>query len=132
MSSALGFATARKTSRGTLLAGWLDGGSVQIYTANRPANADTAITTQTLLVTFVLPTPAVSVDDGVLTGNSIEAALIAETGTAAWARIVDSDETTIGDCDVGLENSGAFIELDNLNLATGGFCSVVSFSITEG
>ncbi len=132
MSNFLDFTTARKTSRGTLLAGWLDGGAVRVYTASRPANADTAISTQTLLVTFTLPDPSASVSNGVLTGNAIEAAMVAETGTAAWARIVDSDETTIGDCDVGLEESGAFIELDNLSLAEGGYCSVVSFSITEG
>lgn len=132
MSNVLGFATARKTSRGTLLAGWLDGGAIHVYTAPRPDDADTAITTQTLLVTFTLPDPAASVSDGVLTGNAIETALIAETGTAAWARFADSAAATIGDGDVGLEDSGAFVELDNLSLVEGGYCSVVSFSIAEG
>lgn len=132
MSNALWFATPRKTSRGNLLAGWLDGGAIQVYTAPRPDDADTAITTQTLLVTFTLPDPAASVSDGVLTGNAIEPVLIAETGTAAWARFVDSAAATIGDGDVGLEDSGAFVELDTLSLVEGRYCSVVSFSIAEG
>ena len=132
MSNVLGFATARKTSRGTLLAGWLDGGELQVYTAPRPADADTAITTQTLLVTFTLPDPAAAVSDGVLTGNAIDAAMITETGTAFWARLLDSTAATVGDCDVGIEDSGAFVELDALSLVVGGNCLVTSWGITEG
>lgn len=132
MSNLLGFAIARRTSRGELLAGWLDGGEIRVYNGTRPADPDTAITSQILLVTLELPDPATSVSNGILTGNTVSAALIAETGNATWARILDNAAVTIGDCDLGLEGSGAFIELDSLSLVEGGYCSIVNFSIVEG
>lgn len=131
MSNQLGFATARKTSRGNLLAGWLDGGTIKIYTTARPNSADTAVSTQTLLATFTLPNPSGTVSNGVFTGSAISAAMAAANGTAAWARFADSSGVTICDGDVGLD-SGSLVQLDNLSLVEGGYCSVVSFSIIEG
>ena len=131
MSNTLSFATARCTSRGNLLAGWLAGGEIRVYTSPRPASADTALTTQTLLVTFTIPDPAGDVENGVFTGDAIAQAQMAETGTANWARLVDADEATIGDVDVGLTSSGAFVELDNLSLVQGGYVNVTAFGITE-
>lgn len=132
MSNTLGFATPRKTSRGNLLAGWLDGGKIELYTADRPPSADTEINTQTLLVTFTLADPSGSVSNGVLTGTLPEAALVMATGTPTWGRLLDTDEVVIGDCDVGLSGSGAFVEIDNLSLVEGGYCAMTAFGITEG
>ena len=131
MSNVLGFATARRTSRGELLAGWLDGGEIRVYDGTRPASADTAVSTQTLLVTFEIADPSGTVTNGVFTGTNPAVAMIAETGTAAWARIVDSSAGTICDVDVGVTNSGAVIELDNLSLVEGGYCTITSFVLTE-
>ena len=131
MNNLLGFATARKTSRGELLAGWLDGGEIRVYDGTRPTDADTAVSTQTLLVTFEIPNPSGTVADGVFTGDEIAAAMVAETGVAAWARAVDSSAATVFDCDVGLVNSGALLTLNSLSLAEGGYCSVLSFGLTE-
>lgn len=131
MSNLLEFATARRTSRGNLLAGWLADGEIRLYTAPRPANADTALTTQTLLVTFEAPDPAGTVTSGVFTGAAIAQAMSAETGTPVWARLVDSSGVVIGDANVGLTGSGAFVQLDNLNLVEGGYVSVTAFGITE-
>lgn len=131
MSNILGFATARRTSRGELLAGWLDGGEIRIYDGTRPATADTAITTQTLLVTFEMADPSGTVTSGVFIGTNPAAALIAHTGTAAWARIVDASAATIFDADVGLTSSGAVIEIDNLSLVEGGYCTITSYVLTE-
>lgn len=131
MSNVLGFATARKQSRAELLASWLDGGEIRVYNGTRPADAETAITTQTLLVTFDVPDPSGEVNDDVFTGDEIATALIAETGTAAWARAVDSAAGTIFDADVGAVGSGALLQLDNLSLVQGGYCAVVSFTLTE-
>lgn len=132
MSNTLGFAVARKTSRGNLLSGWLDGGTIKIYTTDRPGSADTAISTQTLLVTFTAANPSGSVSNGVFTGSAIAEAMIAATGVASWARFADSSGVTICDGDVGISGSGALVEIDDLNLVQGGYCSIFSFSITEG
>jgi hypothetical protein len=131
MSNIVGFAVARKTSRAELFAGWLAGGEIRIYDGTRPASANTAISTQTLLVTFEIPDPAGDVDDGVFTGDAIDTAMVVESGTAAWARVVDSSAGTVFDGDVGLDGSGALIEIDNLSLVEGGYCSVTSFTLTE-
>lgn len=131
MSNILGFAIARRTSRGELLAGWLDGGEIRIYDGTRPATADTAIPTQTLLVTFEMADPSGTVTSGVFTGTNPAAAMIAATGPAAWARVVDSSAATIFDADVGLTGSGAVIEVDNLSLVEGGYCTITSLVLTE-
>lgn len=131
MSNVLGFATARRTSRGNLLAGWLADGEIRCYTEPRPTDPDTALTTQTLLVTFEVPDPAGTVTNGILTGAAIAQAMVAATGTPAFARLVDSSGVVIGDADVGLTGSGAFVQLDNLNLVEGGYVSVTAFGITE-
>ncbi|MCU0806399.1 MAG: hypothetical protein MUC53_00145 [Candidatus Contendobacter sp.] len=131
MSNILGFAVARRTSRGNLLAGWLAGGEIRVYDGTRPADADTAITTQTLLVTFALADPSGTVTNGVFTGTNPAAALIAASGTAAWARVVDDSAGTICDADVGIASSGAVIEIDNLSLVEGGYCTITSFVLTE-
>jgi len=131
MSNLLGFATARRTSRGNVLAGWLADGEIRCYTEPRPADPDTAITTQTLLVTFEVPDPAGTVTDGILTGAAIDQAMIAADGTPVWARLVDSSGVVIGDADVGLTGGGAFVQLDNLDLVEGGYVSVTAFGITE-
>lgn len=131
MSNVLGFATPRKTSRGELLATWLSSGEIRIYDGARPANADTAISTQTLLVTFTLANPSGTVTSGVFTGTNPAAAMIATSGTAAWARVVDSSAVTICDVDVGVTSSGAVIELDSLSLTAGGYCTITSFVLTE-
>lgn len=131
MSNVLGFATARRVSRCNLLAGWLAGGEIRIYDGTRPADADTAITTQNLLVMFELADPSGTVENGVFTGTNPATTLIAETGTASWARIVDSSAGTVFDADVGLENSGSVIELSNLSLVEGSYCTITSFVLTE-
>ena len=130
-TNVLSFTADRRTSRGNLLAGWLAGGTAEVYTEPRPTTSGAAITTQTLLVTFDFPDPAATVTDGVLTGNAIANAMNAATGDAAWTRLRDSSGVVIGDADVGITGSGAFMQLADLSLVEGGYCSVTAFGITE-
>jgi len=131
MSNILGFTTSRRTSRGELLAGWLGGGRAEVYTAPRPGSDNDEATTQTLLITFTFPGPAGTVTNGVFTGAAIAQAMIVATGTPVWARLFDSADVPIGNVDVGLTGSGAFLQLDSLSLVEGGYCSVTGFGITE-
>lgn len=132
MSDLIGFASARRTARANQHAGWLAGGTLVVYDAPRPADADAARTTQTALVTLDLPAPFGAASDGVLTAAAIATALVAATGTAAWARAYDSAGDVVGDYSVGGVGSGAAIELDNLSLVEGGYATVVSYVVTEG
>lgn len=131
MSNILGFTTARRTSRGELLAGWLGGGRAEVYTAPRPGSDNDEATTQTLLITFTFPGPAGTVTDGVFTGDEIAQAMADANGIASWTRLFDSANAPIGNADVGLTGSGAFLQLDNLSLVEGGYVSVTAFGITE-
>ena len=131
MNNIFSFAQSRATSRAELTSGWLDAGTLKIYSGTRPATPDTAITSQVLLATFTLPNPSGTVANGVWTKGTIAAALVAESGTAAWARAFDSTDGVIADCDVGTVASGAMVELSNTSLVSGGYISVVSFTLTE-
>ena len=132
MDNVFSFATARATSRANLTATWLDGGEIHVYDATRAATSNTAITGQTLLLIFSLPSPAGTVANGVFTAGSVAAALILATGNATWARVFDSSAVAVGDCDVGATNSGAMIEINNTALVSGAYCSMVSFTLNEG
>lgn len=132
MSDPIRFSAARRTARAALHGAWLDGGALSIYTAPVPAGADTAITTQTLLAEFDLPDPFGDAADGVLTADTIAAALNLATGTAAWARARDALGAVVGDYDVGAVGSGEAIEMDNLSVVSGSLSTITSFVVTEG
>ena len=129
MSTILSFAAAKKQSRAEILAGWLAGGTLTLYTASRPATADTAITSQTALVELALPDP-LTVTDGVITA-SLATAYASANGNAAWGRFRDSSAGTVCDADVGLAGSGSGITLDNLSLVTGAALIDTAFSLSE-
>ena len=78
------------------LAALLDDGYLRIYDGTQPATADTAITTQTLLAELRFDSPAApAASAGILTFNAItDDASANDTGTATWARMLQSDGTT--------------------------------------
>lgn len=131
MSTTLSFTTTRKSSQMNLVEGWLSGGSIKVYTTPRPATSDTAITTQTLLVTITLPDPAGTVTNGVFTSASISQATVTNTGSAVWCRVFDSSSNAIFDADVGVTSSGAFLETSNVTLTQGGYMTVANFTISN-
>ena len=71
MSDVIRFTAARRTSRGSQHAGWLDGGTLRAYDAPVPTDGDTALTKQTLLAVYDLPSPAGTVTDGVFTVRTL-------------------------------------------------------------
>jgi len=133
VSDLIRLSSARRTARANLHAGWLAGGTLVIYSEGSGIpGEDDAITDQTPLVTFDLPDPAGDVTDGVLTAETIVAALIGATGTAAFARAYDASGVVIGDYDVSVVGSDAAVWLDNLSLVEGAYATAVSFVVTEG
>lgn len=126
------FAPARATARAELTSGWLDGGTFVVYDAPRTDHAGDALTTQTALVTFALPNPSGVAENGVWTVGAVAAAMIAATGIGVWGRAFDSTGAAVGDGDVGAEGSGAMAEISDTSLVAGGYCSMISFTLTEG
>lgn len=133
MSTLLTFATARKTARANLLAGWLDGGTFKVYSSPRPAAPDDGIGAATLLCTFTFADSAGTVTAGVWTADPLpEPALIVADGAAVWGRAVDRGGVVIGDFSVGATGSRAFLEVTNAALVTGFSAICTACAITEG
>lgn len=87
---------------------------INLYQGTQPANANTAISTQTLLVTCILTGGFGTDTDGTLTLGSVQTGTAVATGTAQFFRITKSDGTTVVmDGSVGV--SGADL---NLNTTT--------------
>jgi len=84
------------------------------------------------LAEFDLPDPFGVVTDGVLTADTIAAALNLATGTAVWGRAFDALGAVIGDYDAGEVGSGEAIEMDNLALVAGSLSTITSFAAAEG
>ena len=106
---------------------------LRIYSGTRPANANTAITTQTMLVELTCNATAfaAAASGGVLPANAISNGTAAATGTASFFRLWQSNGTTaIMDGDVAA--SGADLNLNNTSIATGQTVSVTAFTITDG
>lgn len=104
-------------------------GTITIYTSPQPANANTAITTQTQLAQITLADPAFDAADSTgrvdLQGVPLDDTNADATGTAAWARWRDSNGNTVFDCDVG--TSGATLNLNTTSIVSGGVVSITSF-----
>lgn len=107
-------------------------GTLKIYDGTRPGTG-AAITTQTLLGTLTFSDPSAgAASAGVLTFNAITQDSAADaTGTATWARILDSDSNFVMDVSVGATGSGEDIELNTTSIIVGGPITVSSATITE-
>lgn len=109
-------------------------GKIRIYDGTRPADPDTAVSTQTLLAELTFSDPAFGnaadgAPGGVATASSITADSSANaTGTASWFRVVDSDGLAIFDGDVG--TSGSDLNLSSVSITSGDNVAVTSFTYT--
>lgn len=107
-------------------------GKIRIYDGTQPANANTAVSTQTLLAELALSDPAASsASSGTLTLSAITNDSSADaTGTATWARILDSDNNAIFDCDVSSSVGSGTLKLNTTSIASGGPVAITSFTIS--
>lgn len=101
------------------IAALLDDGYIRVYTGPKPATADDAITSQTLLAELRFASPAApAAVNGVLTFAAITPEGSAPaSGTAAWCRFLKSDGTSpAGDFTVGT-TSGSDVVLTTVAIA---------------
>lgn len=106
-------------------------GTINFYTGTQPANANTALSGNTLLATLTFGDPAFgsAAAGGIITANAITSGTAVATGTATFARILESNGTTvIMDCPVG--TSGAYINMNTTSIVTGGNVAISSWTHT--
>ena len=124
----------------TALNGFLDtlntrigsGGFLRIYSGSKPANADAALSGNTLLAQLPLSaTPFAAASSRSVTANAITTDTVADaTGTASFASFVTSGGTRVIDCTVGEAADSADITLDNKSIQANADVSVTSLTLT--
>lgn len=116
-----------------LIDGGAGAGTIKFYTASQPADANTAVSSQTLIGTLTFTDPsAVDASNGVLTFSAIADDSSADaTGTIAWARIADSTGATVFDCDVTATGGGGTIQLSSVAVTAGDTLRITSFTLTQ-
>jgi hypothetical protein len=107
-----------------------NGGTLKIYNGAQPANANVAVSTQTLLASLPLSAAAfANAVAGVATANAITSATALATSTATWFRVFKSDGVTpVFDGNIG--TSGANLNINSTAIQSGATVSVSSFTYT--
>lgn len=104
--------------------------TLKVYTGVQPANADAALSGNTLLGTLTFAaTAAPAASGGVITFAAIASDISGDAaGTATFARIQDGSGNAIFDGDVN--TSGALINFNRTDFAVGSPINITSFTIT--
>ena len=116
----LTYTTAVKNVRAQALVGLIDAASnpgiMILYTGVAPVGVGT-ITSQQALVTLSLQKPCyATIENGVITLNSIAEQMVQTTGTAGFARLFDGNNVAIADMTIGVIGTGADIEIPTVDL----------------
>ena len=106
------------------------GSQFNLYSGTQPANANTAITTQVLLVSMPIAGVFGTDVDGTLTLGSVAPANATASGTASFFRIFKSNNSVIMDGSVGL--SSADLILNTVNIAASQSVDITAGTIIRG
>ena len=133
MAGNLQFSTTLRNARGDAITTAVgNAGKLRIYSGSEPADANTAITSQTLLSEHSLATPfAASTSAGVLSPTLPSQVNASATGTASFYRVYKSDGTTCVLQDT-VGTSGAGMNLNTTAIVSGGPVVINSWAYTEG
>jgi hypothetical protein len=104
------------------------GAIIHIYEGTQPANANTAISGQTLLVSLTISGSFGTDSDGTITLSSVTNGTAVATGTAQFFRITKSDNSTVI-MDGSVATSGADMNLNNTSINSGQTVSITSGTI---
>jgi hypothetical protein len=130
LSNIINLSDVAANAEANALAPLLNSGTIQFFSGTQPANANTALSGNTLLATLTFGSTAFgAAAASVITANAITSGTAVATGTATFARLYESNGTTVvGDVTVG--TSGAGINLNTTSIVTGGLVSITSFTLT--
>jgi len=104
------------------------GAKIHIYDGSQPANANTAISTQTLLATLDVSGSFGTDSNGTITVSSIGNTTAVATGTASFFRITKSDGTTVV-MDGSVGTSNADMIFNTVSFVTGDIVAISSGTI---
>lgn len=98
-----------------------NGGKLRFYTTAQPATCDTALSGQTKLAEFTLPSPCFGTSAaGVVTANAIDDVVGLAPGDANWFRVVKADGTTgLQDGTVGVTAGQFDLVIDAITIVAG-------------
>jgi hypothetical protein len=121
---------ATANAEANAVAALLNSGTLLIYSGSQPANANTAVTSQTLLATLTFGATAFgSAVGGVATANAITpASTAAATGTASWFRCLTSGSAVVFDGTVG--TSGCDLNINTTAIQQNAEVACTSFTFT--
>lgn len=107
-------------------------GKLKIYTADKAVDANTAVTTQTELAVFTLPSTAFgAAANGVATANAITPVTATGSGDAAWFRVFNyNDSAILWDGTVSAAGLGGDLILSSVTISAGGSVSISSWTVT--
>lgn len=101
---------------------------LNIYNGTQPVNANTAISTQTLIVTLTIAGGFGADSNGTITLGTVSDGTAVATNTATFFRIFKSDGTTVV-MDGSVGTSGADLNLNDTSIASGQVVSISSGTI---
>lgn len=101
---------------------------IRLYQGTQPANANTAISTQTLLVSLTISGAFGTDSNGTLTLGSVTNGTAGASGTADFFRIFKSDGTTVV-MDGSVGTSGADLNLNTTTISSGQTVSITAGTI---
>jgi hypothetical protein len=101
-----------------------------LYSGTQPANANTAITTQVLLVSMPIAGVFGTDTNGTLTLGAVTQTNAAASGTASFFRIFKSDNSVVMDGSVGL--SSADLILNSVDIVAGQSVDITAGTIIRG
>lgn len=102
---------------------------IRLYDGVRPASGGAATV---LLAEMIMTDPSFPAGvGGVITASPVSGDVSADSdGTATWARFVDSNNVFVQDGDVGVNGSGADVELNSVSIVAGTQVDVTSVVFT--
>lgn len=130
MSNKANLSDTSANAEANALAPLLNSGTIQIYSGTQPANANTALSGNTLLATLTFGATAFGASAlGVITANAITSGSAAATGTATFARLFETGGTVVV-MDITVATSAAGLNLNTTSIVTGATVSCTSFTHT--
>ena len=107
------------------------GALIKLYTGTQPANANTALSGNTLLVTLTIAGAFGTDSNGTLTFSTVTNGTAVASGTATFFRIYKSDGTTVV-MDGSVGTSSADLVLNTTTVATNDTVAISSGTIVRG